>query len=617
MRSVIRPWSLCVTFGLLTRSQAPEEEGGGHEGICHFIWQELIKVSEQTCFDQLPKFLCCHEPPSIGCFKDQTHRDLCCDAPFSPKVLAQEYLIGLVLQQKDTLQRYCPFAPALTQLVPYQIEDLKLPMRTLLNHELEWLARAMSFAGASWSNLLLNHWPVFGVLRRVRDIRTPTLGQSVEIYYQQLETTSKALHVGQAFAHLNRTDDCMAGVTARLHLALMADAKADANFLTSPMAQLVDDAELQAVRCQRKLLPRLRRLITDPAPVLTLLHEIWRKLRPTGWKHLAEQAEARDPTSLTVNACLCELEWEMQLSEESSFRCIDSWGCCDPYGTGDFFCKTQPGCYQAYDSCFPRKAQIGGAGLAHLVEEQTDFLKHKWKGTRPSDDLTKCQQIATAIEGKSEKTQVLDVGAGTAPCKPIIRSLGYAYTAQDAKEYAGTEGIAGSVFLHGYADIDVVSDIANMPLANNSFDVVICTDVLEHVLRPREAVHEIGRLLKAGGMAFIQVPFGGALHNLPHHYYAGFTHLWFEKIAAEVNLETAWGYHFETLGKRIQRSLQSEECLSGLFGGSAAVAWRHHVTVDLPNVLEHLRSCQSSPEGAVDQAFPSGIRAVLIKTENL
>ena len=22
-------------------------------------------------------------------------------------------------------------------------------------------------------------------------------------------------------------------------------------------------------------------------------------------------------------------------------------GCCDPYGNGDFFCKTQPGCYQA------------------------------------------------------------------------------------------------------------------------------------------------------------------------------------------------------------------------------------------------------------------------------
>lgn len=35
----------------------------------------------------------------------------------------------------------------------------------------------------------------------------------------------------------------------------------------------------------------------------------------------------------------------------------------------------------------------------------------------------------------------------------------------------------------------------------------------------------------------------------------------FENISASAGLEVAWGYHFETLAKRIQRSLQSEECL--------------------------------------------------------
>ncbi|CAK9038722.1 unnamed protein product [Durusdinium trenchii] len=124
-----------------------------------------------------------------------------------------------------------------------------------------------------------------------------------------------------------------------------------------------------------------------------------------------------------------------------------------------------------------------------------DFLRHK-RGGGGHDDLSKCKQIAEAVRGRPTETQVLDVGAGTAPCKPFIRSLGYTYTAQDAMEYAGAEGMAGSVFLHGYADIDVVSDITAMPLPNNSFDVIICTDVLEHVLFPREAVHEIGRLLK-------------------------------------------------------------------------------------------------------------------------
>lgn len=315
----------------------------------------------------------------------------------------------------------------------------------------------------------------------------------------------------------------MAGVTARLHLALLSEMGGE--FPSSPSAQLVEDAEHLAVRCHRKLLPRLRGLLMSPAPVLTLLHEIWRKLRPKGWKHLAQQAKVRQPTSLTVNACLCELEWEMDMGDATSFRCEGNLGCCDPYGNGDFFCKTQPGCYQAYDSCFPRKSKIGGPGLDFLMDAQKDFLNHKLQAGS-NDDLMKCRQIARAIEGMSLETKVLDVGAGTAPCKPIIRSLGYAYTAQDAKEYVGTEAIAGSVFLHGYADIDIVSDLAAMPLPNDSFHVIVCTDVLEHVLRPREAIHEMGRLLKTGGMAFIQVPFGGALHNLPHHYYAGFTHFW-------------------------------------------------------------------------------------------
>ncbi|CAE7702475.1 unnamed protein product, partial [Symbiodinium sp. CCMP2456] len=170
----------------------------------------------------------------------------------------------------------------------------------------------------------------------------------------------------------------------------------------------------------------------------------------------------------------------------------------------------------------------------------------------------------------------------------------------DAMHYNGTEGIAGSVFLQGYGQIDVVSDIGSIPLPDESFDLVICTDVLEHVLNPKRAMHEMGRLLKPGGIVLLQVPFGGALHNLPHHYFAGFTHKWFEKVASAASLEVAWGYHFETLARRLQRSLQSEECLSGIFGGKQAAAWRTHVTDELPHVLEHLRVCQSNPEGRAD-----------------
>ncbi len=45
------------------------------------------------------------------------------------------------------------------------------------------------------------------------------------------------------------------------------------------------------------------------------------------------------------------------------------------------------------------------------------------------------------------------------------------------------------------------------------FDMVLCTEVLEHTLNPFKAVAEISRILKVGGKAFITVPFNFRVHG--------------------------------------------------------------------------------------------------------
>jgi hypothetical protein len=52
-------------------------------------------------------------------------------------------------------------------------------------------------------------------------------------------------------------------------------------------------------------------------------------------------------------------------------------------------------------------------------------------------------------------------------------------------------------------------DIQNMSFADDSFDFVWCSHVLEHVPDDRRAMREIGRVLRPGGMAVIQVPAWG------------------------------------------------------------------------------------------------------------
>jgi glycosyltransferase involved in cell wall biosynthesis len=60
------------------------------------------------------------------------------------------------------------------------------------------------------------------------------------------------------------------------------------------------------------------------------------------------------------------------------------------------------------------------------------------------------------------------------------------------------------------ADLCCVNDDL---LPAQSFDWIVCTEVLEHVLNPFAAVQEIYRLLKPGGHAFITTPFNFRIHG--------------------------------------------------------------------------------------------------------
>ncbi|WP_372753881.1 class I SAM-dependent methyltransferase [Mariniflexile sp.] len=53
---------------------------------------------------------------------------------------------------------------------------------------------------------------------------------------------------------------------------------------------------------------------------------------------------------------------------------------------------------------------------------------------------------------------------------------------------------------------DVKADICNLPFPDNTYDVILCNHVLEHIPDDTKAMKELFRVMKVGGMGIFQIP---------------------------------------------------------------------------------------------------------------
>jgi SAM-dependent methyltransferase len=74
-----------------------------------------------------------------------------------------------------------------------------------------------------------------------------------------------------------------------------------------------------------------------------------------------------------------------------------------------------------------------------------------------------------------------------------------------------------------HSNVDVAGDAQKLPFTDNSFDTVLCNEVLEHVAEPSRLMSEVARVLRPGGFLLLTTPQTWGLHHEPHDYYR-FTH---------------------------------------------------------------------------------------------
>lgn len=70
----------------------------------------------------------------------------------------------------------------------------------------------------------------------------------------------------------------------------------------------------------------------------------------------------------------------------------------------------------------------------------------------------------------------------------------------------------------------IVNDAHKMPFEKDSFDTVVCAEVLEHVVNPQDVLKEIRRVLKKEGVAVIEMDTGNLLFKLVWHWWTNLRH---------------------------------------------------------------------------------------------
>ena len=109
--------------------------------------------------------------------------------------------------------------------------------------------------------------------------------------------------------------------------------------------------------------------------------------------------------------------------------------------------------------------------------------------------------------------RLLDVGSGAKP---------YAQLFAGATDYVGVD-VSG--------DADIVAPVEELPFADDTFELVLCTQVLEHADDPARAVRELRRVVTRGGRVLASTHGVQPYHPAPSDHWR-WTHTGLERLFA-------------------------------------------------------------------------------------
>jgi len=133
--------------------------------------------------------------------------------------------------------------------------------------------------------------------------------------------------------------------------------------------------------------------------------------------------------------------------------------------------------------------------------------------------------LKESFETCGKRGRLLDLGCAKKPFEPLY-----------ARYTDSSVGIDVPTTQHEDTRIDVMANGMALPFDREAFDIVLCTEVMEHVPEPQKMLREIRRVLRPGGMAIMTTPFMVPEHEQPWDFYR-YTRFGLRYLAEQAELE--------------------------------------------------------------------------------
>jgi SAM-dependent methyltransferase len=212
------------------------------------------------------------------------------------------------------------------------------------------------------------------------------------------------------------------------------------------------------------------------------------------------------------------------------------------------------------------------------------------------NEATRIRWVEDALASLPAGWRLLDAGAGE--CRYRTHCSHLQYVSQDFGGYNGAgDGVGLQTQSWDNTQLDIVSDITNIPQPDGSFDAILCSEVFEHLPDPIAALREFARLLRPAGRLILTAPFCSLTHFSPFHFATGFSRYWYRHHLP------ASGFAIQTIeenGNFFEYLAQETRRLRGVAGRYAGGALSEEEQRAIGTVLGALERFSASDTGSTE-----------------